>query len=179
MRAALSHIDQPILFATSRGISLAYRRFGISPIRQVPGWEMTVALIELTVVLLVMAILHRIGDRSLVYILPLMAFSMIVEVFTNGLKFRRIPNVYDAKAYRQACAEAEENRSGGLYLRSFSLVLPISALVMFTSVLPPSHVWIAWCGMLYFSLYASKFFVRACEPPHPDEGDFFAVPSAS
>ncbi len=178
MRATLSYIEQPILYAASRGMALVYRRFGISPVRQVPGWEMTVALIELAVVMSVMAVLHRFGDRSLVYILPLMAFSMILDAFTNRRKFKRLSNGYDAKAYRLACAEAEENRSGGLFLRSFSLVLPISALVMFTSILPTSHVWIGWCGALYFPLYSSKFFVRACEPPHPDEGDFFAVPQA-
>jgi hypothetical protein len=160
-------------------MSLVYRRFGISPLRQVPGWEMTVALIELVVVISVMAILYRAGERSFLYFLPLMAFSMALDALTNGRKVRRISNGYDARTYRQACAEAEANRSRGLFLRSFSLVLPISALVMFTSVLPSSHVWIAWCGTLYFSLYTSKFFVRACEPPHPDEGDFFAVPQAA
>jgi hypothetical protein len=178
MRETLSYIEQPILFAASRGMALVYRRFGISPVRQVPGWEMTVALIELAVVMCVMAILHRLGDRSLIYILPFMAFSMALDAFTNARKFKRISNGYDARIYRQALTEAEENRSGGLFLRTFSLVLPISALVMFTSILPLAYAWIGWCATLYFSLYTSKFFVRACEPPHPDEGDFFAVPSA-
>jgi hypothetical protein len=178
VRATLSYIEQPILFAASRGMSFVYRRFGISPVRQVPGWEMVVSLIELVVVMSVMAIFYRAGERSFVYFLPLMAFSMALDAVTNGRKFRRISNGYDAKTYRQACAEAEENRSGGLFLRCFSLVLPVSALLMFSSILPASHVWIGWCGTLYFSLYSSKFFVRACEPPHPDEGDFFALPAA-
>lgn len=179
MRETLSYIEQPILFAASRGMTLAYRRFGISPVRQVPGWEMTVALIELAVVMTVMAVLNRLGDRSLIYMLPLMAFSMTLDAFTNARKFKRISNEYDAGIYRQALTAAEENKTGGLFLRCFSLVLPISALVMFTAMLPPAYVWVGWCATLYFSLYVSKFYIRACEPPHPDEGDFCARPLAT
>ncbi|MCZ7861537.1 hypothetical protein O9X98_09005 [Agrobacterium salinitolerans] len=178
IREAITYIEQPILFAASKGMSFVYRRFGISPVRQVPGWEMAVSLIELVAVSIVFTLLYRAGERSLVYILPFLTVSMSLDAFTNHRKLKRLSNAYDAKTYRQAMTDAESNRVGSLFLRGFSLVIPVSSLIVFTAILPSSHVWIAWVATLYYSLYSSKFFVRACEPPRPDEGDFFAMPQA-
>lgn len=159
-------------------MSFVYRKFGISPVRQVPGWEMTVALIEMTVVTCVIAMLYRSGERTLVYILPMMLISMAGEAFLNHRKFKRLSNAYDAKVYRQALTDSESNRVEGIFLRGLSLALPLMGLVMFSATLPSAYVWISWIVTLYFGLYASKFYVRACEPPRPDEGDLFAMPQA-
>ena len=179
MRAALNYIERPILFAASSAMSFVFRKFDISPIRQVPGWEMVVAMTEAVVVTFVMAWLYRSGERSLVYVLPFMVVSMVFDGYSCHRKFSRISNRYDAQAYRKALTEAEENRTGGVFLRLLSLLLPVSAMVMFTSTVPLEYVWVGWAATLYFGLYASKFFVRACEPPRPDEGDYFAMPSAT
>ena len=103
MREAITYIEQPILFAASKGMSLVYRRFGVSPVRQVPGWEVGVALIELVAVSIVFTLLYRAGERSLVYILPIMTISMVLDAFTNHRKFKRLSNAYDAhQAFRKS-----------------------------------------------------------------------------
>lgn len=70
-------------------MSFVYRKFGISPVRQVPGWEMTVAFIEMTVVTCVIAMLYRSGERTLVYILPMMIISMAGETSSAILSLQR------------------------------------------------------------------------------------------
>lgn len=103
---------------------------------------------------------------------------MAGEAFSNHRKFTRLSNRYDAKVYREALTEAGEHRTGGIFLRAVSVALPLIGLVMFSATLPPAYVWIGWIVALYFGLYASKFYVRACEPPRPDDGDYFAMPHA-
>lgn len=68
----------------------------------------------------------------LVYIVPFLTVSMALDAFTNHRKFKRLSNAYDAKAYRQAMTDAESNRVGSLFLRGFSLVIPVSSLIVFT-----------------------------------------------
>lgn len=176
MRETIRYIEQPILYAASRGMSFVYRRFGISPVRQVPGWEITVATVEMTAILSVGAFLYSLGERQFVYLMPFLALSVAFDALSGFIQLWRIPRRYYLQAYRKAATEAEGHRQGGLYIRAASMALPFWALLVFSFAVPAGIAWMAWCAIAYYALYSSKFFVRACEPPHPDEGEFETVP---
>lgn len=172
MKAIITHIEQPILFATGRAMAFVYRKFGISPRRQVPGWEMAVSAMEFTILCFVIALLVRSGERFLVYVLPITAISMLVDAVSNCRSFRKLSNDYRADDYRKALTEAERHRRFGVYLRGISLVLPLFAAGILPLTLPREYTWVGWAATLYYVAYVSKFYVRACEPPRPDEGGY-------
>jgi hypothetical protein len=118
-----------------------------------------------------------------VEVIGIATYSEVLSPITGFLiklyEVRRLPNQYDAVAYRAALTGAERNRQSatGVLLRASAIILPVSALFIL-SISLPDRIWIAWVVTAYYALYASKFFVRAGVPPHPDEEDFSAVPQA-
>jgi hypothetical protein len=177
MRKVINFVEGPILQASSQAMALVYRKFGISPRRQVPGWEMIVSGIETITVLSISAFLFRYGERQLSFLLPFISFSAFVDTIVSFKKMTRVPVNYDAKAYRTVLTEAHDNRMGSVYLRGLSLFIPLLSLVIVLMPKPAIYLIAAWGAFIYFSLYVSKFYVRAAEPPHPDEGDTFAAPA--
>jgi len=159
---------------------MVYRRFGVSPRRQVPGWEMLVAAVEVLAIAALASLLYRFGDRTLAFIIPMLAVSPAFDFLVRRRQFNAISPEYDATAYRNALAEAEDHRTSvfGVILRATAL-LPVLAMVVLSMAMPPSYFWMGWAGTGFYTLYASKFFLRACEPPHPDEGDYFTLQQAS
>ncbi len=171
MRKVIDFIEGPILLAASCAMAFTYRNFGVSPRRQVPGWEIAISLIESICIFAMSAVLWRSGERQLCYILPITAISAAIDAGTSYRKLSRMPGDYDAKAYRAALTEAEMHRHGAVFLRGFSLVIPLLAFVNLLAPWPGILQLAAGAVFIYFSLYVSKFYVRAAEPPHPDEGD--------
>jgi hypothetical protein len=179
MRAIFDSIERPILYATSRAMAWAYRVTGASPSRQVIYWEMFVGVIELLLVTYAFHILFTVGERMFVYILPFMAFSKMLDLLLSVKKLKRIPSHYDVRTYRQACTNAEHHRVDRAFIRCLALLLVVFAFLLFSSSFRSSYNWVGLAAALYFTLYASMFYVRAAEPPHPDEGDFFALPQGT
>jgi hypothetical protein len=169
-------IERPILFATSRAMSWVYRTASIAPGRQVAYWEMFVASVEISLVLYVFHFLYHLGEQMLVYILPVMALSKVLDVFMSYRRLKRIRTEYDARAYREACTSAEMHRLDRGTIRLLALLLVVGAFLTFSMARQTSYNWVGLTVAAYFTLYASIFYVRACEPPQPNEGDFFALP---
>lgn len=179
MRAAFDFLEQPILYVTSRAMAWVYRKASVSPVRQVVAWEMLVGIVELVLGSIVFHMLFTAGERMFVYALPIMAVSKVLDLLLTFKKLRRISANYDARAYRQACAEAEHHRIDRAFIRLLALILVLFAFLLLSSSFRTEYNWIGLTAALYFALYASMFYVRAAEPPHPDEGDFFALPQGS
>lgn len=178
MRQLFIQIEQPILFACSRLMSLVYRKFGLSPVRLLPLWQILVSCVELMGLAAVITFLYSLGERTLIYWFPVILISISVDLFTSYVKFKASSNVYDAKAYRDFAAKAQQNREDSLYLRSLSLMLTLGVVVTFSIVFQTEFTLAVWIAAVYFAAFSSKFYARACEPPHPDEGDYYAMPQA-
>jgi hypothetical protein len=179
MRAAFDFIEKPLLYAASRAMAWVYKTAAVSPVRQVVAWEMFVGIIELVLGAAVFYVLFMSGERMFVYALPVMAISKVLDLLLNLKKLKRIPSNYDVRAYRQACTEAEHHRVDRAFLRVLALILVLFAFLLFSSSFRTDYNWVGLTVALYFALYASMFYARAAEPPHPDEGDFFALPQGS
>lgn len=179
MRAAFDFVEQPILYVTSRAMAWVYKKASVSPVRQVVAWEMLVGIVELLLGSLAFYWLFNVGERMFVYALPVMAISKVLDLSLNFKKLKRIPVNYDVRAYRQACTEAEHHRIDRAFIRVLALILVLFAFLLFSSSFQTEYNWVGLTVALYFALYASMFYVRAAEPPHPDEGDFFALPQGS
>jgi hypothetical protein len=179
MKSIVNTFEAPILFAFGRGLSWVYRRFGVAPPRQVIMWEMAVAIVEVLLVAYVFNYFFRHNVGPLLYVLPIMIGSRSISIIVDYLRLRQVPKLYDANAYRKACTEAQKHRNIGVFIRVTSWLLVGGACLLFASV---SQTPFAIAGLVvvgYFVLYSSIFYVRAAEPPHPDEGDHFALPAGA
>jgi hypothetical protein len=176
MKAAFDFIERPILYATSRAMSWVYRTISIAPGRQVAAWEMFVATIELLLVTYAFHLLRMVEEQMLVYVLPVMMISKVLDLFVSYRKFKRISPHYDVRSYRQAFTDAESHRVDRVFIRFLVLSLVVFAFLLFSVIVHTTYNWAAVAIAVYFALYASTFYVRAAEPPRPDEGDFFAIP---
>lgn len=179
MRAAFDFIERPILYAVSRAMTWAYRTTAVVPGRQVAFWEMFVAATELLLTTYTFHLLRMVGEQMLVYVLPVMMLSKVLDLFVSYRKLKRVPAHYDVHSYRQACTEAESHRVDRVVIRFLALTLVAFAFLLFSVAVHSTYNWAAVAVAVYFALYASTFYIRAAEPPRPDEGDFFALPQGS
>lgn len=175
----INALEAPILYAANRAMSLVYRQLSVAPPRQVIMWEMIVASIEVLLVAYAFSYFFKGGVGPLLYVLPIMIVSRSISIVVEYLRLRHVPKSYNAAAYRQACTNAQRHREISGILRLSALFLVAGALMLFALVSGTSFAAAGLGILVYFILYSSIFYVRAAEPPHPDEGDFFALPAGS
>lgn len=171
--------ERPILSGTSIVIAWLYRVTGFSPVRIVVAWEMFVGLLDILILLFgSRPISGVIGPMFMWYFVPLALLMFVIQI-ANFVKLKRFPAHYDAEVYRHARAMAELHRVDRPLIRAMALLVCLLGFVMFSMTYGTAIAWIGMFAGLYCLLYAMIFFVRACEPPLPDEGDFFALPQAA
>jgi hypothetical protein len=173
MAKMFSAFERPILHMVSRAMRWVYIKTYLSPLRQVIAWEALVTFIELLIVgVLVYASDDQVPIQLAVGFLVIGVFK-VLDLIDCARKFRSTNTLYDARAYKMACAAAQAYRDSFVGMRITVTLLPFLAFFMF-SKFASSYNWMGVAALAYGCLYASKFYVRAAEPPHPDEGDYVA-----
>ena len=175
----LETLDRPLMSAASAASSIVYSTFRCGPRRQKIYLELALASVEIG--LSVMVGLNSWKEHTVVWgLLSMLLFVEAVGNIAGAMKnLWKWPASYDAQGYREAMASAARNRTPfHLLIRLMTAVFP--ALIFLDLVVwkaGEAYRWMEFGGLLYFVFYCGKFHLRACDPPKPDEGDFFAHPA--
>lgn len=176
MRDAYLSFERPVLYVASRLIAWLYRLTNISPVRLVVAWEIGVGIIDTLLYVAATPFMTRLVGQMMLYYMIFLVLGKVAFECWHFVQFKRIPASYDAKAFKEASARAEYLRQDRALLRVISLLMIFIAFVVFSATYGSDFAWLGIIACIYCVPFAFIHFIRACEPPLPDEGDFFTVP---